>query len=262
MNKSKEERIKKIKDLMEFDVNKKEKNENNIINMLYGNVETGYRFSNLLNDTSEILWDLGYPGLKIDKDEVLLVGKLINKIENIKFVQSREFEFFTEDGFINFLKSYRLYFFNIIRSLIEESKFYKSLSEKQQEKFDQEIEVMRKKIITPKGYEIDDLVKYYIDIAIQKKGVPATRDLEKSSEYKKDKWNKKILKNYDFVLKLNTELLLLSRKWKYKDSRWFKELFEYWQKELLLAQKRDKISSLKSHAKEFNDNIRTDENDF
>jgi hypothetical protein len=86
-----------------------------------------------------------------------------------------------------------------------------------------ELKIAESKIIKTKGYEPLELVDYYINCMHKAKAKPSVRDLEKGSDYNKDKWNTKILKDFEFVIFLNTKLQKLLDNNIYKNLKYVSE---------------------------------------
>lgn len=130
------------------------------------------------------------------------------------------------------------------------SKSYQFLNEN----FEKVQEELKSKIISPKGYDIDNLAKYYVECSVtRKKGKVSVRDLAMGSEYKKDKWSS-ILKNSAFIVKVWGDLHILL-KLQYMDNppEWFKKLYDHWCIELQELQKKDHANSNFSNAKQYKD---------
>lgn len=254
MNKTKEDRIAAIKSLIQTDLNEKE-DKNNPYDILYGNHSVQRNLPIFLFECFKIFLELSKPDLEIDKEEMGYIWQLIKKIENLEFKEKYPYEFFTEDGFIKLLVSYRLFFIKIARSYFKESEFYKTLTKKQKEEYEKTYEKLRGKIITPKEYDYDALVAYYIECMKRKQNLPSTRDLAKGSEYNKDKWNK-ILKDRLYIFGIWSKLHQFKIENKYQQSKWFNIAYEHWTNEYLKTEKKEhkKIS----RAKEFNENIESE----
>lgn len=86
--------------------------------------------------------------------------------------------------------------------LLKEKKINSSRLEETLEKISQ----LEKQIIRPSNYDINSLAEYYINCFLKKRGKPSLRDLEKGSNYNKDKWGKSIFSNPEFLLLVTHKL--------------------------------------------------------
>lgn len=254
MGKSKEERIAAIKKLIKSNLNEKE-DKNNSFDILYGNHSVQRNLPIFLFECFKIFLELSLPELELDKEEMGYVWQLIKKIENLKFEEKYPYEFFTEDGFIKLLVSYRLFFIKIARSYFKESELYKTMTVKQKEEFEEIFKEMSGKIITPKGYDYSSLVEYYIKCMKRKQGLPSERDLAKSGDYNRYKWSK-LLKKPDFIVELWPKLHNMKRNGDFDKTNWFDNVYEFWSNKFATALKYD--NSKKIITKEYNENIRDD----
>lgn len=145
---------------------------------------------------------------------------------------------------------------NIITENNERKQATENITIKTNEEYEKEIEYLRKKLITPKRYDIPELAEYYLKVAKKVRTKPSLRELEKGSDYNKDKWQKKIYNDVEFVM------TLIGKLEKEKDKlpeKLYKELFREWTEKLSEIQKKDRNIRNKSKAKEYKENIGTEE---
>ena len=129
-------------------------------------------------------------------------------------------------------------------------KLTKELKEVKREK-----EELKMKIIKPKSKAISDLAEYCLKYAIEKNGIPTSRDLEKGGMYKKSKWDS-LMNDYEFVIIL---LALLKEKEKDIPTELYMSINNKFYKILERIQKKE--GTEKSYAMPFNDNMAGEYND-
>lgn len=147
-----------------------------------------------------------------------------------------------------------LEYLNIVYNNLTEEKKIELYEEKK--KYENIIVNLNSKIVKPKAYDKENLAEYYFKVALLKKSKPSLRDLEKGSDWNKDKWNKHLNTDYKLIgnifMKLQEEK---NKNTKLENEEWFLNLFSEYQIKFSNKQLEESKNQKKSTAIEYNDNI-------
>lgn len=142
--------------------------------------------------------------------------------------------------------------------------------EETSKKYEERIENLKKRIVSPKSDDMNAYADYYLNIAFNLKyGIPSCRDLEKGckeldfiskKELNKDNWSK-IVKKADFVIVITMKLREYAKD-KGKNQKLVKKLIEHFTNIYLDIQKKEKQKSKHSYAKSYYENYNRDTNEI